>query len=45
MPRGSSVLQEWDEVLAITSPEAAQQLDEMLAAATHPDRDEERESV
>lgn len=45
LPRGSSVLQEWDEVLAITSPEAAVTLDEMLSSATHPDRDEERESV
>jgi trk system potassium uptake protein TrkA len=42
LPRGSTILQEWDEVLAITSPTAAIQLDEMLAAATHPDRDAER---
>lgn len=45
LPRGTTTLKEWDEVLAITSPEAAQQLDEMLAAASHPDRDEERDSV
>jgi trk system potassium uptake protein len=42
LPRGSTILQEWDEVLAITSPNAAIQLDEMLAAATHPDRGAER---
>ena len=42
LPRGATTLQEWDEVLAITSPTAAGQLDELLSAATHPDRDEER---
>lgn len=42
LPRGATTLQEWDEVLAITSPAAAAQLDEMLSSATHPDRDEER---
>jgi hypothetical protein len=31
-----------DEVLAIASPESAQQLDEMLSASTHPERNEER---
>jgi trk system potassium uptake protein TrkA len=42
LPRGSTVLKEWDEVLAITSPEAAVQLAEMLTAATHPHRGAER---
>ena len=42
LPRGSTVLKEWDEVLAITSPDAAIQLAEMLTAATHPHRDAER---
>jgi trk system potassium uptake protein TrkA len=42
LPRGATTLQEWDEVLAITSPAAASQLDELLSAATHPERDEER---
>lgn len=42
LPRGTSVLQELDEVLAIASPESAQQLDEMLSASTHPERGEER---
>jgi trk system potassium uptake protein TrkA len=42
LPRGSTTLQEWDEVLAITSPAAASRLDELLSAATHPDRDEQR---
>jgi trk system potassium uptake protein TrkA len=42
LPRGLSTLQEWDEVLAITSPAAATRLDELLSAATHPHRDEER---
>jgi trk system potassium uptake protein TrkA len=42
LPRGATVLKEWDEVLAVTSPEAAIQLDELLAASTHPDRNEER---
>ncbi len=42
LPRGATTLQEWDEVLAITSPAAANGLDELLSASTHPDRDEER---
>jgi trk system potassium uptake protein TrkA len=42
LPRGSTTLQEWDEVLAITSPVAASKLDELLSAATHPDRDAQR---
>lgn len=42
LPRGATTLQEWDEVLAITSPTAAAGLDELLSASTHPDRDEER---
>lgn len=42
LPRGSTVLKEWDEVLAITSPSAASQLADMLTAATHPHRDAER---
>ncbi|HVN16197.1 MAG TPA: NAD-binding protein [Anaerolineales bacterium] len=42
LPRGDTKFQEWDEVLAITSPEAAHQLDELLSAQTHPERDEEK---
>jgi len=42
LPRGATTLQEWDEVLAITSPAAAARLDELLSEAHHPDRDEER---
>ena len=42
LPRGATTLQEWDEVLAITSPTAATQLDDLLSAATHPERDAER---
>ncbi|HEY6072523.1 MAG TPA: TrkA C-terminal domain-containing protein, partial [Anaerolineales bacterium] len=42
LPRGATTLQEWDEVLAITSPAAASGLDELLSASTHPERDEER---
>jgi trk system potassium uptake protein TrkA len=42
LPRGTTMLQEWDEVLAITSPAAATRLDELLSASTHPERDEER---
>lgn len=42
LPRGTSTFQEWDEVLAITTPESAKKLAEMLSAETHPDRDEEK---
>lgn len=42
LPRGGTALQEWDEVLAITSPAAAAALADLLSAATHPERDEER---
>jgi len=42
LPRGDTKFQEKDEVLAITSPEAAKQLDELLSAKTHPERDEEK---
>jgi trk system potassium uptake protein len=42
LPRGATALQEWDEVLAITSPAAAAALAELLSAAHHPERDEER---
>ena len=42
LPRGTSVFQEWDEVLAITSPEGARQLSHLLCAESHPDRDEEK---
>jgi trk system potassium uptake protein TrkA len=46
LPRGTSTFKEWDEVLAITSPEGAKQLAELLSAETHPERDEEkRDSV
>jgi trk system potassium uptake protein len=40
LPRGTTTFQEWDEVLAITTPESARQLAELLSAETHPDRDE-----
>jgi trk system potassium uptake protein TrkA len=42
LPRGSTMLQEWDEVLAITSPAAASRLDELLSAESHPERNQER---
>jgi trk system potassium uptake protein TrkA len=42
LPRGTSTFQEWDEVLAITSPEGAMQLAELLSAESHPHRDEEK---
>ncbi len=40
LPRGSTKLQEWDEVLAITTPESARQLSDLLSSAGHPERDE-----
>jgi trk system potassium uptake protein TrkA len=42
LPRGTTTFQEWDEVLAITSPEGAHQLAHLLSAESHPDRDEEK---
>jgi len=42
LPRGTSTFQELDEILAITTPESAQKLAELLSAKTHPDRDEEK---
>lgn len=39
LPRGTSTFEEWDEVLAITTPESAHQLAILLSAETHPDRD------
>lgn len=42
LPRGTTTFQEWDEVLAITSPEGAKRLAELLSAETHPERDEEK---
>ncbi|RJP47464.1 MAG: TrkA family potassium uptake protein [Anaerolineaceae bacterium] len=42
LPRGTTTFQEWDEVLAITTPESARQLAELLSAETHPERDEEK---
>jgi len=42
LPRGTTTFQEWDEVLAITTPESAHQLSELLSADTHPERDEEK---
>jgi len=42
LPRGTTVFQEWDEVLSITTPEGAKQLAEMLSASSHPDRDAEK---
>lgn len=42
LPRGTSTFEEWDEVLAITTPESALQLAELLSAETHPERDEEK---
>jgi len=40
LPRGSTKLQEWDEVLAITTPESAHQLSDLLSSVGHPERDE-----
>ena len=42
LPRGSTTLQEWDEVLAVTTPESARQLSDLLSSAGHPERDEEK---
>jgi trk system potassium uptake protein TrkA len=42
LPRGTTTFQEWDEVLAITTPESARQLAELLSAESHPERDEEK---
>ncbi len=42
LPRGSTAFQEWDEVLAITTPDGARLLAQLLAAETHPQRDEEK---
>lgn len=42
LPRGATTFQEWDEVLAIATPESARQLAELLSAETHPERDEEK---
>ena len=42
LPRGTTTFEEWDEVLAITTPESAHQLAELLSAESHPDRDEEK---
>ncbi len=42
LPRGTTTFEEWDEVLAITTPESARQLAELLSAASHPHRDEEK---
>lgn len=42
LPRGTSAFQEWDEVLAITTPESAKELAQMLSAASHPGRDADK---
>ncbi len=42
LPRGTTTFNEWDEVLAIASPEGAKQLAELLSASSHPHRDEEK---
>jgi trk system potassium uptake protein TrkA len=42
LPRGTSAFQEWDEVLAITTPESAKELARLLSAATHPGRDADK---
>jgi trk system potassium uptake protein TrkA len=42
LPRGTTTFEVWDEVLAITTPESARQLAELLSADTHPDRDQEK---
>ncbi|OGO75679.1 MAG: potassium transporter TrkA [Chloroflexi bacterium RIFOXYC12_FULL_59_14] len=42
LPRGMTAFQEWDEVLAITTPEGALQLAHLLSAESHPHRDEEK---
>lgn len=38
LPRGNTAFQEWDEVLAITTPEGAHQLALLLAGEHHPER-------
>ncbi|MEW6028060.1 MAG: potassium channel family protein [Chloroflexota bacterium] len=42
LPRGTSAFQEWDEVLAITTPESARELSQLLSASTHPERDADK---
>jgi trk system potassium uptake protein TrkA len=42
LPRGTTTFKEMDEVLAITTPESARQLSELLSAESHPDREEEK---
>ena len=38
LPRGDSVLQELDEIIAVASPEGAHKLSELLADPAHPER-------
>lgn len=38
LPRGDSTLQEFDEIIAVASPEGAQKLAELLASPTFPER-------
>ena len=38
LPRGDSTLKEFDEIIAVASPEGAKRLAELLADPAHPDR-------
>jgi trk system potassium uptake protein TrkA len=44
LPRGDSVLQEYDEIIAVASPEGAHKLSELLASSNIPQRNVGRKS-
>ena len=44
LPRGDSVLQENDEIIAVASPEGVQKLSEMLAFPVYPERNGRRQA-
>lgn len=45
LPRGDSILQEGDEIVAVASPEGAQKLSELLAHPVYPIRDPKHKEV
>lgn len=44
LPRGDSTLNEFDEIIAVASPEGAKRLAELLADPAHPDRNDGRKA-
>ncbi|HMV96082.1 MAG TPA: NAD-binding protein [Anaerolineales bacterium] len=44
LPRGDSTLKEFDEIIAVASPEGAKRLAELLADPAHPDRNDGRKA-